>query len=153
MKALVVYDSNYGNTKLVAEEVAENLGNHVRTIAIRDFELSDMLGVELFVLGSPINGWRATEKTMDALKKFKDHDFDGIKFTTFDTRIKMFIHGDAKDKLANVIADMGGQLISEPMEFYVNGREGPLLEGELKNAADWAQQINTKFEERANQLG
>ncbi len=146
MKALVVYDSNYGNTKLVAEEVAENLGNHVRTIAVRDFEVKDMVGIELLVLGSPINGWRATDKTMKALEKFKEHDFDGIKFTTFDTRIKMFIHGDAKDKLAEVIADKGGQLIAEPREFYVTGREGPLFEGELKSAADWAKEINSKFE-------
>ena len=145
MKALVVYDSNYGNTKIVAEEVAENLGNNVRTLSVSDFDAKDMADVNLIVLGSPINGWRATGKTIDAMAQFKEHDFDGIKFTTFDTRINKFIHGDAKDKLAVAISKMGGELIAEPRGFFVTGREGPLTEGELENAAGWAQQIKSKF--------
>ncbi|MFA5919411.1 MAG: flavodoxin family protein, partial [Candidatus Nanopelagicaceae bacterium] len=108
MKALVVYDSNFGNTKLIAEEVAENLGNDVRTLCVREFNAKDMVGIELLVLGSPINGWNATATTMKVLDRFKEHDFDGVKFSTFDTRVKLFIHGDAKDKLAEVIAAKGG---------------------------------------------
>lgn len=145
MKALVVYDSNYGNTKLVAEEVAEHLGNDVRTLSVCDLDVTDMKDVDLLVLGSPINGWRATDKTRDALEKFKEHDFDGVKFTTFDTRVKMFIHGDAKDKLSEMIAEKGGELIAQPQEFYVTGREGPLFEGEIEKAASWAEEIKDKF--------
>jgi flavodoxin len=145
MKALVVYDSNFGNTKLIAEEVAENLGNDVRTLSVREFTPKDMVGVELLVLGSPINGWNATATTMKVLDRFKEHDFDGVKFSTFDTRVKLFIHGDAKDKLAEVIAEKGGELIAEPREFYVTGRVGPLFQGEIESAAQWANQIMKKI--------
>ncbi|MDP1721387.1 MAG: flavodoxin family protein [Candidatus Nanopelagicaceae bacterium] len=145
MKALVVYDSNFGNTKLIAEEVAEHLGNDVRTLSVREFNTKDMVGVDLLVLGSPINAWNATAATMKVLNGFKEHDFDGIKFSTFDTRVKMFIHGDAKDKLAEVIAKKGGELIAEPREFYVTDREGPLFEGEIESAAEWASLIKGKF--------
>lgn len=145
MKALVVYDSNFGNTKLIAEEVAENLGNDVRTLSVREFNAKDMVGIELLVLGSPINGWNATATTMKVLDRFKEHDFDGVKFSTFDTRVKLFIHGDAKDKLAEAIAEKGGELIAEPREFYVTGRVGPLFAGEIESAAQWANQIMKKF--------
>ena len=145
MKALVVYDSNFGNTKLIAEEVAEHLGNDVRTLSVREFTPKDMAGVELLVLGSPINGWNATPTTMKVLDRFKEHDFDGVKFSTFDTRIKLFIHGDAKDKLAEVIAEKCVELIAEPREFYVTGRVGPLFQGEIESAAQWANQIMKKI--------
>lgn len=145
MKSLIVYDSNFGNTKLIADEVARNLDGDARTIHVKDFYLMDLAGVDLIVIGSPINGWRATEKMMVTLEAFSESSFKGIKFTTFDTRVKFFLHGDAKDKLAEVIASKGGKLVIEPKEFYVTGREGPLVEGEIEKAADWANQIKGKF--------
>lgn len=145
MKALVVYDSNFGSTKLIAEEIADHLGNNVRTLSVREFTPKDMVGVELLVLGSPINGWNATATAMKVLDRFKEHDFDGVKFSTFDTRLKLLIYGDAKDKLAEAIAEKGGELIVEPREFYVTGRVGPLFDGEIESAARWANQIRKKF--------
>lgn len=145
MKVLVVYDSNFGNTKLIAEEVAGHLGNDVRTLSVRELNSREMAGVDLLVLGSPINGWKATETTMKILEGFREHDFDGIKFSTFDTRVKMFIHEDAKDKLAEVIVEKGGELVAEPREFYVTEGEGPLFDGEIESVAQWAQQLRSKF--------
>lgn len=145
MKALVVYDSNFGNTKLIAEAVADHLGNDVRTLSIGELNIKEMAGIDLLVLGSPINGWESTEATMKILAGFREHDFDGVKFSTFDTRVKMFIQADAKDELAQVIAEKGGELIAEPREFYVTCGEGPLFNGEIESAAQWANDIKSKF--------
>jgi len=56
----------------------------------------------------------------------------------FDTRVKLFIHGDAARKLTKALTDAGASIIGGPMAFYVKGSEGPLMDGETERAAAWA---------------
>ena len=44
-------------------------------------------------------------------------------------------------KLHLALEKKGGELVIPPEGFYVGDTEGPLLEGELERAADWAKQI------------
>jgi flavodoxin len=141
MKSLVIYDSNYGNTKLVAEEIAKNIGDGVKAISVKKIDKSDIKDLDLLIIGSPINGWRPTESIVAFLEDVVAMDLKNIKFTTFDTRVKLIIHGDAKDKIANSFKETGAKLIIEPMAFFVTGTEGPLFDNELVKAADWADKI------------
>lgn len=143
MKALIIYDSNYGNTKLVAEEIAKNLGDDIKITSVKQIDKSQIKNFDLLLLGSPINGWRPTESFLAFLKDIEQMNLKGIKFATFDTRIKSFFHGDAKDKMAKALESTGAEMITEPKAFYVAGTEGPLFDGELKNASDWAKKIKT----------
>ena len=146
MKSLVVYDSNFGNTKLIAEEIAKNISDDSKVVSTKDFKDSNLDGVDLLIFGSPIIGWRPSERTIATLDSLKGKIKSGLKFSTFDTRVKLFIHGDAKEKMANVLAEAGGKLIFEPQGFYVTGKEGPLFKGELEKAANWAKLINSKMQ-------
>jgi DNA-binding ferritin-like protein len=56
----------------------------------------------------------------------------------------MFLHGDAKDHMAEKIRNLGGKPIAKPKEFYVKGKDGPLFEGEIEKAGQWARQISGK---------
>lgn len=143
MNALVIYDSNFGNTKLVAEEIVNNLDGNAKTISVKNFHNTDLAGIDLVIWGSPVNGWRPTVATMSALNELPEKTFKDIRFTTFDTRVKMFLHGDAKDHMAEKIRTLGGEPIAKPKEFYVKGKDGPLIEGEIEKAAQWARQIST----------
>lgn len=143
MKALVLYDSNFGNTKIIADKVANELG--ANGISISAFSVDDLEGVELLVVGSPIIGWKPTEKTAEFLESLKKDQLVGIKATTFDTRVKLFIHGDAKDKIAKILENAGAKIIAQPNAFYVQGKEGPLLAGEVEKASGWAKDIKSKF--------
>ena len=145
MNALVIYDSNFGNTKTVAEEIVSNLDGNAKTVSVKNFHTSDLAGVDLVVWGSPINGWRPTDATMSALNSLSQADVHGIKFATFDTRIKSFMHGDAKNKMAEKMRTLGGTPVVEPRAFYVRGKGGPLFDGEINNARHWAQQIMAKL--------
>ncbi|UXM93502.1 flavodoxin family protein [Paenarthrobacter sp. JL.01a] len=60
MKAVIMYDSAYGNTKSVAEAIAAGLEKS-RTVPVSQFHSSDLSIGDLLVVGSPINGWRPTE--------------------------------------------------------------------------------------------
>jgi len=143
MNALVIYDSNFGNTKLVAEEIVNNLDGNAKTISVKHFHDTDLAGIDLVIWGSPVNGWRPTVATMSVLNDLPEKTFQDIRFTTFDTRVKMFLHGDAKDHMAEKIRTLGGKPIAKPKEFYVKGKDGPLIEGEIEKAAQWARQIST----------
>jgi flavodoxin len=145
MKTLVVCDSNYGNTKLIAIEVAKSIGDDVKVVSVKEFKDSDIKGIDLLIVGSPINGWRPSEAMMKYLQSVSGKIRKGLKFSTFDTRVKLFIHGDAKEKIASTLRDAGAEQVFESQAFYVKGKEGPLLKGELEKAAKWAQMIKSKM--------
>lgn len=56
MKTLVIFDTNYGNTKLVADSIAGQLGEGARSVSVEDLRDSDLAGIGLLVVGSPIIG-------------------------------------------------------------------------------------------------
>jgi len=63
LKAFIVYDSAFGNTKAVAEAVAGELnGLDAAAVPVDDFTSEQLAAGDLLVVGSPINGWRPTPK-------------------------------------------------------------------------------------------
>jgi len=137
MKSLVIYDSFFGNTKLLAEAIGKELGDDTRVLHVSDFKKEDMQGVELLIVGSPILGWRPSENTMAFLMGFGKDQLKGIKVATFDTRMKILIHGDATKKMSEMLLSLGAEVISKPNWFIVTGKEGPLADGELDRAKEW----------------
>jgi flavodoxin len=149
MKAYVVYDSAYGNTKAVADAVVEGLKPlHATAVSVTDFNPATMSGGDLLVLGSPINGWRPTTKITELLAQLGHGKLQGINAAAFDTRIRFFIHGDAARKMTKLLKEGGATIISDPAPFYVRGTEGPLRSGELEKAASWAKTLATALERK-----
>ena len=146
MKVLIVCDSNFGNTMLVAKEIAKNIDDDVSVETVKAFKVDDIKGIDLLIVGSPVNSWRPTEATINMLESMDGKLPEGLKFSTFDTRVKLFVHGDAKEKMASVLRDMGAKQIFEPQAFFVKGKAGPLCEGELEKAANWAKLIKSKMQ-------
>lgn len=140
---MVLYDSNFGNTKIVAEEIAKNFADDVKVISVKQFEVPYLNGVDLLIVGSPINSWKPTKAVLVLLNSLKDKITTGLKFTTFDTRYKLF-SGDAKNKMANILTSMGAELIAEPQAFYISNKKGPMLDGELLKVASWTKLIKAK---------
>lgn len=145
MKTLVVCDSNFGNTKKIALEVAKNIGTGSKVILTKEFTETDLKGVDLLIFGSPIIGWRPSELTLKVLEDLKGKLDAKLKFATFDTRVKLFIHGDAKEKMAQMLQDAGATKVFESQAFYVKGKHGPLFSGEIEKAASWAKLIKSKM--------
>jgi flavodoxin len=142
VKAHVVYDSAFSNTRSVAEAVASSLGALATSpVPVGDFRPIDLAAGDLLILGSPINGWRPTPKISELLSSLGDGHLKGVKAAAFDTRVRMFIHGDAAKKMAHTLRDQGADLISEPMPFYVQGSEGPPRRGEIEKAARWGKSL------------
>jgi flavodoxin len=139
MKAVVVFDSAYGNTKAVAEAIPGSLGELQATpVPVDDFQPGSLTAGDLLVVGSPINGWHPTPKITALLAGLGNGALHGVKAAAFDTRVRMFIHGDAARKMTRALKAGGADIIAEPMPFYVLGSEGPLRTGEIEKARGWA---------------
>ena len=155
MKALVVHDSVFGNTEQVAQAIGNALGPRegVEVLRVGNVKPKRSSGVKLLIVGSPTRGFRPTEGITDFLKRITSDGLEGVKVAAFDTRLATsdiessalrFIvktGGYAAKRIANRLKKSGGELILPPEGFFVEGREGPLKEGELERAADWARQI------------
>ncbi len=156
MRAMVVYDSMYGNTGKIAEAIGRALGSEASVKVVRASEAKPdhLAGVTLLIVGSPTQKFRPTGATSQFLKGIPQNGLKGVKVAAFDTRFQeseiekirilaffVSIFGYAAKPIADRLQKKGGELAVPPEGFYVGDTEGPLLEGELDRAADWAKQI------------
>jgi len=143
MKSLVIFDSNLGNTKIIAETIANVL--ETRAISVSDIKQQDLENLGLIVVGSPIIAWKPSEKMNKFLSGLNAEQLKNVLMATFDTRVKLFIHGDAMKKIADVLTGLGAKIIIESKAFYVKGSDGPLFDGEVIKAKNWATEIKQKL--------
>jgi flavodoxin len=156
MKAMVVYDSAYGNTEKIAQAIGQALGptEDVTTVRVGNVKPEQLAGFTLLVVGSPTQKFRPLGTITGFLKSIPRNGLNGVKVAAFDTRITQAeidkvgilaffvkIFGYAAKPIASQLQKNGGKLVVAPEGFYVEGTEGPLVEGELERAADWARQI------------
>lgn len=141
MKAIVIYGSNFGNTQKIAETIAVGIG--CKAVSVDKIDDNELNEVDLLVVGTPINGWMPVPAVQGFLANLKPGQLKGVKATAFDTRVKLFIHGDAMGKVESALKNAGAEIITDPMAFYVAGpQQTPyLLNGELEKARAWGRQI------------
>lgn len=149
MKPLIVYDSNFGNTKLIAEKIAQELAPNAKAVSVKMVNKNDLEQIDLIVVGSPINGWRPTQNILWFLYKLNSRN-KGIKAAAFDTRIKTFFSGNVAKKIAKALSDRGFVMIGQPEGFCVKGKEGPLLTGEIERARSWAKNLRDQMKKNFN---
>jgi flavodoxin I len=146
MKALIVYDSVYGNTEKIARAIAEaiNPPDEVKVLQASEANPSELASIGLLILGSPTHGGRPTQAVQEFLNKVTQPSLEGINVAAFDTRIQtklVGVFGYAAGRIANNLKKKGGTLIASPEGFFVKGGQGPLKEGELERAAGWVKGI------------
>ena len=158
MKALVVYDTFFGNTQQIAEAIgaalAEALGAEaeVHTLRVTDVQPEHLAGVGLLIVGSPTRGGRPSPAMSAWLKALPAHSLTGVRVAAFDNhmslegapgllRVLVKLLGYADTRIANKLQKKGGMLTPLTEGFRVVASKGPLKEGELARAAEWAEQI------------
>jgi len=144
MKALIVYDSVYGNTENIAKAIGGAITGEVKVLRMSEVDYSELKTLDLLIVGSPTQGGRTTPAIQDFLNKVSESDIKGINVAAFDTRFStrlVGIFGYAAGRIADSLKKKGGALILSPEGFFVKGKEGPLKEGELEHAVSWAKEI------------
>ena len=141
MKYLIVYDSTYGNTEKIARAIGAALTGDVKVQKAGEVNIAELASYDLLVIGSPTYGGRPMPTVADFLGKIPDDAVKGKNVAAFDTRIptkfaKLF--GYAADRIAKSLKDKGANLMVPAEGFFVNGKSGPLKDGEEQRAANWA---------------
>jgi flavodoxin len=155
MKALIVYDSYFGNTKEIALAIAQKFESQatVTTCRASEVKLEQLAGLDYLLVGSPTRGFNPSDATKIFLKSIPASALKGIRTAAFDTRIPVKevnnfllnilvpIFGYAAEPIAKQLLHKGGVSAGAPAGFVVNKSEGPLKDGELERAAAWAESL------------
>jgi len=148
---LVVYDSYFGNTEKVARGIAEAIDAQAKKVDAVTEE--DLEGLKVLFVGSPTRAFRPTPAILTFIKDLDPASMRGVKAAAFDTRIPkdktdsgflrlmISLFGYADKKIAKRLKSQGATLALESDGFGVSDTEGPLIEGELDRAREWAKQI------------
>ena len=144
MKALVVFDSTWGNTEKIAQAVAAGMGGGTHALRVGAAEARRFDALDLLVLGSPILGGRPSPAMHDFIASIPEAVGRKLQVATFDTRLMMRfarIFGYAALRMADQLKAKGCALISTE-GFFVKGRSGPLADGELARATEWGRRLS-----------
>ena len=171
MPALVVYESMFGNTKRVANAIADGLAQHVVVEAV---EVSDAPSripetIDLLVVGGPthVHGMTTVRTRIDAANRTPEPLVSrgiGIReylqlvrpggpqmsAAAFDTRINgpVLFTGSAANGFAKRLRSAGFRLAQPARSFLVGAKADQgdaLLEGELEKARAWGATLGAGF--------
>ena len=160
MRAIIVFDSMFGNTRQVAYAIAEGMGasHNVELFPVDDAprQLDDR--VALVVVGGPTHAHGLSTQTSrrvnpDQAAQGATASRVGLKewlvtlaaptrrlaVATFDTRFAKprWLTGSAAVLTARWLVRQGCTLVAPPQSFFIEHGSGPLLPGELDRARRW----------------
>lgn len=142
-RAIVVYESIYGNTKKIAESIAEGMiqtGN-IECKVLKTGEIhhtDDLAAFDIILFGCPNHNQEPARNMLKFLDRVAIVDLEGKIGAAFDTYTGGN-KGVALKKLETVIRDKvpGLKLIVKGFSALVEDRKGPLAKNETARALDF----------------
>jgi flavodoxin len=153
LKVFVVYDSKYGNTKLVAESISGGLkqagGFDVAVGYVKDIDPQRLAGYEALVFGSPNHMGKPSRTMRNFVDYLSSSPLDARWVAVFDTyfqRQRYFqkamkkLEQQINQRLPNL------ELITPGFSAKVKGVNGPLADGELDGAREFGGRIAAELQ-------
>ncbi len=154
VRVCIVYDTRYGNTKLVAETIGEGLRDveGIQT-AISDIEgvnLETLQGHDAILIGSPNHYSGPTKGVQVFIDNMSGHNLEGKAYAVFDTFVGKdsdFFLGKAVKKMEKRIGEKVPdlELLTPGLSIRVGGTKGPIVEGELPKCRDFGRNIGNQL--------
>jgi hypothetical protein len=174
MKTLIIYESMYGNTRDIANAIADGLSEFgdVEVLEVGHADNFVAVDVDLMVVGGPTHQFgmsRASSREQAAqqahaplvspgigIREWLDRlapPRDQLHVATFDTMLgkPAFLKymGRASRKFAKRLQRMNCVLVTSPESFWVQSGTGPLAEGEIDRAREWSRQLGARISQAA----
>jgi flavodoxin len=152
MNALVVYHSEFGNTRQVAEAIAEvfQATGAARTLSAEQLAAADLQDVDLVVMGTPTHKMNLPEAVRPVFEKLPRRILRGVPVAAFDTSYEMsafLARFTAAKRVDRMLRRLGGKRLVPPETFHVHHHhEGPLYDGEVERAKTWAETILANYQ-------
>lgn len=162
-QALVVFESMFGNTQVIARSIADGLAPRMRVELVEVGAAPTALDgdVELLVVGGPTHAFGMTRpETRQSASQQSERglvsrgvglrewlsmlpeDSQHVAVATFDTRIaRPRLPGSAAAKAGKLLRRLGYRFVVPPTSFYVEGTTGPLVGGESERARRWGEEL------------
>lgn len=160
MKAIVVYESHWGNTAAIARAIAEGIGPDARAMSTAEATAEVVSAADLIVAGAPLLGFNLPTDTM--VKGLSSETAKGgpapdlshptmrawldalpesaVRAAAFETKIS-WSPGSASKAILGRLKEKGYREAAKPERFVVKDRYGPLKEGELERAKAWGAEL------------
>jgi flavodoxin I len=151
MKGILVYDTSYGNTKKIAETIAETVkesGIEVDLFDVKTVKKFSAKDYSFLVLGSPTRFGTMSLTIRSFLGKVKEEEWMNKPFTAFDTENPENIEkkeGSAAEKIAEKLKEKKMNELLPVLKAVVLGQKGPLKEGEIERTKDYARDLAIKL--------
>ena len=162
MKAVVVYESHWGNTEAVARAVAEGIGPEAHALTTDEASGTALDGVDVIVAGAPVMAFglpsdraiagleesgrtapRPPDLSHPSLRAWLSGLPKGYGLgAAFETRIWWSPRG-ATGTIERELAKAGYRRLVKGERFIVTGGYGPLRDGELEKARAWGAELGT----------
>jgi hypothetical protein len=165
MRALVAYESMFGNTQAIADAIVQGLSGRMRVealeVGVAPTAIDD--DVVLLVVGGPTHafGLSRPRTRQDAARQATAGLVSrgpglrewltslkapaGVAAAAFDTRIsKPRLPGSAARAAEKRLRRLGLRMVAPAESFYVEGTSGPLLEGEQERARRWGESVGSR---------
>ena len=158
MRALVVYESMFGNTQSVASAAADALRSSGCEVTLTEVGSAptDLSGIDLLLVGGPTHAFGMTRESTraDAVKQGATASPDTgirewldalrapvatVRCAAFDTRVRPpRVPGSAARAADRRLRKLGLLVVAPAASFWVAGTKGPLQDGELDRVRAWA---------------
>ena len=133
MKALIIYDSLFGNTEKVARALASGLregGADVDCTRAAEVDVAGLHANDMLVIGGPTHKRGLSEPMKEFIERLNDVDLTDIKGFAFDTKQEpRFLTGSAGKHIEQKMKQRHMRVVKRHASAIVLGREGPVAEG------------------------
>ena len=160
MKAVVVYESLWGNTAAIARAIAEGIGPDAQALTTDAARAEAIADADLIVAGAPVLGFSLpTDRMRDSVARSEagapsppdlSHSslrswLDSLprghgRAAAFETRIWWSPRGATGD-IERGLERAGYQRAAKAQKYVVTDKYGPLREGELERARRWGKEL------------
>jgi flavodoxin len=160
MKGLILYRSHYGNTRQVADSIAQEFTAQGNEAVVQDVrqKLPDLQDLDFVMVGSPTRFGKPDGKAVKVLKELKKKGFTGKPVAVFDTfgavpadpaeleKARKWLYPGAAGIMQQVAKEQGLNIYPETLRCEVQaGMKGPLAEGQLEKATAFTREFLSKI--------
>jgi flavorubredoxin len=159
-KAVVVYESLWGNTAAIARAIAEGIGPGAQALTTDAASAESVAEADLIVAGAPVLGFSLPSDQMrdsvarteadaptppdlahPSMRSWLDSLPRGTgRAAAFETRIWWSPRGATGD-IESRLKKAGYRTIAKAAKFVVKDKYGPLREGEVERARQWGKEL------------
>jgi flavodoxin len=148
-KAIILYDSVYGNTKKVAMSLSRGLeagGLYVDSSSIEDFDITNLNNYNIIGIGGPTHYHGASKKMKLFLNNIKRLKMEGKYGFAFETKGDFRLAGSAAKRITRYLNKIKAEIIHSTISGIVLNQEGPLKD----NTLDLMEQIGLNISDKVN---